>query len=141
MGIQKKIYNIQKHVFSPQCFRIQGRWYPERYRYRTEIQTYRNLVSSIGLLLGTICEVLFCVKWRSGQLVVKYSSVWSTTRSSRQTSSSCEGLRPAAEGFFCPKKKSLLCLFWPILGHFWCSVVTIIMFSHTLYNFEKIPKI
>ena len=32
-------------------------------------------------------------------------------------------------------------LFVPILGHFWCSVVTFIMFSSNLSNFEtKIEK-
>ena len=35
------------------------------------------------------------------------------------TSSSCGGHRPLAQGFFCPsdKKKDLIMLFWPILGH------------------------
>ena len=29
-------------------------------------------------------------------------------------------------------------LFWLILGHFWCSVVTLVTFSSNLNNFEKI---
>ena len=31
-------------------------------------------------------------------------------------------------------------LFYPILGHFWCSVVTLVTFSSKLSNFEKNPK-
>ena len=47
-----------------------------------------------------------------------------------------------AEGFdrgsFCPsKKKKLIMLFWFILGHFWCSVVTLVTFSSNLNNFKK----
>ena len=41
------------------------------------------------------------------------------------TSSSCEGLWPSAEASFAlGAKKKLIMLCWPILGHFWCSVVT-----------------
>ena len=31
-------------------------------------------------------------------------------------------------------------LFWPILGHFWCPVVTSVSFSSNLSNFEKNPE-
>ena len=39
------------------------------------------------------------------------------------------------QGFFCPwgKKKSLIMLFWPIFGNFWCPVVT-------LATLKEIPK-
>ena len=37
--------------------------------------------------------------------------------------------------FFGPKKE-LIMLFWSILGHVWCSVVTLVTFS----NFDKIQK-
>ena len=50
-----------------------------------------------------------------------------------------------AEGFdLCPRffwlfgqRKGLIMLFLPILGHFWCSVVTLVTFSSNLINFEK----
>ena len=53
-----------------------------------------------------------------------------------------------AEGFglgrrlFLPfgQKTELIMLFWPILGHFWCPVVTFVTFSRNLSNFEKNPK-
>ena len=32
-------------------------------------------------------------------------------------------------------------LFWPIFGHFWCSVVTLITFSSYLNGLKKNPKI
>ena len=31
-----------------------------------------------------------------------------------------------------PGQKKLIMLFWPILDHFWCSVVTLVNFSITL---------
>ena len=31
-------------------------------------------------------------------------------------------------------------LFWPILGHLWCPVVTVVTFSSNLRNFKKNPK-
>ena len=31
-------------------------------------------------------------------------------------------------------------LFWPILGYFWCPVVTLVYFSSNLSNFKKNPK-
>ena len=31
-------------------------------------------------------------------------------------------------------------LFWPSLGHFWCSVVTLLPFSSNLSSFEKRHK-
>ena len=31
-------------------------------------------------------------------------------------------------------------LFWQIVGHFWCSVVTLVSFKSKLNNFEKIYK-
>ena len=44
-------------------------------------------------------------------------------------------------GFFGPSgKKELFTLFVPILGHFWCSVVTSVTFSSNLSNFEKNAK-
>ena len=30
-------------------------------------------------------------------------------------------------------------LFWPILGHFWCPIVTLVTFSSKLSNFKKNP--
>ena len=33
----------------------------------------------------------------------------------------------------------MLC--WPIFGHFWCPVETLVTYSSNLSNFEKIPKI
>ena len=35
-------------------------------------------------------------------------------------------------------KKKLIMLFWPILGHFCCSVVTLVTFSSNLSTFRKI---
>ena len=51
---------------------------------------------------------------------------------------------PSHEGFICPLgKKRLIMLFWPILSHFWCPVVTLVNFSGYLGNIEikKIQKI
>ena len=49
------------------------------------------------------------------------------------TYSSCGGLQPLTRAFFVPQaKKELL----RILGIFWCSVVTSVIFSSNLYNFE-----
>ena len=31
-------------------------------------------------------------------------------------------------------------LFWPILGQFWCPVVTVVTFSNNLSNFKKNTK-
>ena len=49
-----------------------------------------------------------------------------------------------AEGFgrglFLPGKKKLIMRFWPILGHFWCPVVTLVTFSSNSSNFERNPK-
>ena len=52
-----------------------------------------------------------------------------------------------AEGFGLQPRPRL---FWPILGHFWCPVVTLLLFSSNNSNFEnnlkksetshKIPK-
>ena len=52
------------------------------------------------------------------------------------TSSSCRGLRPLAEGFFCPKGKKRA--YYAVLAHFWqllCPVVTLVTFSSNLGNF------
>ena len=50
-------------------------------------------------------------------------------------------LRAPAGGFgFGHKKKELLTPFVLILGYFWCSVVTSVVFSSNLNNFEKNPK-
>ena len=41
------------------------------------------------------------------------------------------GLRP--RDFFALRgKKDLIMLFWPILGHLWCPVVTLVTFSSNL---------
>ena len=49
------------------------------------------------------------------------------------TSSSCGWLQPLAEAFFALwAKKELIMLFWPILGHFWCPIVTLVTFSSNL---------
>ena len=46
------------------------------------------------------------------------------------------GLRPR---LFCTSGiKGLICCFVPILGHFWCSVVTLVIFRNNLSN--KNPK-
>ena len=51
-----------------------------------------------------------------------------------------------AEGFdlrswlFCPKKRELIMLFWPILSFFWCSVATLVTFISRISTFEKFPK-
>ena len=34
----------------------------------------------------------------------------------------------------------LIVLFWPILGHFWESIVTLVTLNSNLYNFEKIKQ-
>ena len=41
-----------------------------------------------------------------------------------------------AEGF----GQGPIMLFWPVLGHFWCSVLTLVTFISNLNNFEKNPK-
>ena len=46
-------------------------------------------------------------------------------------------LGPSAEAFVALRaKRELIMLFWPILGHFWCPVVTLVTFSSNLSNFE-----
>ena len=52
------------------------------------------------------------------------------------SSSSCGGLLPSAEAFFCPsgKKISFYVCFLPNFGHFWWSVVTSVTFSSNLRN-------
>ena len=57
------------------------------------------------------------------------------------TSGSCGRLRPSAQDFFrlCAKKE-FFTLFVLILGLFWCSVITSVMFSSNLNTFEKNPK-
>ena len=48
------------------------------------------------------------------------------------TSSSCRGLRPSGKAFFLLlAQKELFTLFMLILGHFWCSVVTSVIFVVT----------
>ena len=44
--------------------------------------------------------------------------------------------------FFCSlgKRKEFIMLFWPILGNFWCAVVTFVTFSSNLSNFERNPS-
>ena len=45
------------------------------------------------------------------------------------------------QGFFAlQEKKELFTLFLPILGHFWCPVVTVVTLIVTFSNFEKIQK-
>ena len=58
------------------------------------------------------------------------------------SSSSCGGLQPLAEAFFCPpgKKRSFYICFGQHFGHFWRSVVTSVTFSSNLSNFKKIQK-
>ena len=54
------------------------------------------------------------------------------------TSSVHGGLRPLTEAFFAIwAKKELIMLFWPIFGHFWRPVVTLVTFSSKLSNLEK----
>ena len=56
------------------------------------------------------------------------------------TSSFCGGLWPLAEGFFLPfgEKKNLIRMFWPILGHFWCPVVTLLTFKKNRRSQKKL---
>ena len=57
------------------------------------------------------------------------------------TYSSCRGLWPLATAFFALRgKKEHTRLFLPILGNVWCSVVTLVIFSSNLSNFEKNKK-
>ena len=57
------------------------------------------------------------------------------------TSGSCEGLRPSAKAFYALRAtKRLIILLWPVSGHFWCSVVTLVTFRSNLNNFKKIQK-
>ena len=49
------------------------------------------------------------------------------------------GLQPRAF-FALPAKKDLIMLFWPILLHVWCPVVTLVTFSSNLSNFFKKSK-
>ena len=50
-------------------------------------------------------------------------------------------LAPAAEAFLdLQAQKGLIMLFWPILGQFWCSAITIGTFRSNLNNFEINPK-
>ena len=37
-------------------------------------------------------------------------------------------------------KKEVIMLFWPILGNFWCPVVTLVTFSSNISNFKRNPK-
>ena len=55
------------------------------------------------------------------------------------TCSSCaEGF---GQGLFLPfGEKKLIILYWPILGHFWCPVVTLVIISSNLSNFKRIQK-
>ena len=52
-----------------------------------------------------------------------------------------EGFGPQPRAFFALRaKKKLIMLFKPILGHFWCPVVTLVAFSSNVSNFKKNPK-
>ena len=56
------------------------------------------------------------------------------------TSSSCRGLWPRLR-LNCPLgKKEPIMLVLPIIGHFWCSVVTLVTFTRNLTNFFKKSK-
>ena len=35
------------------------------------------------------------------------------------------------------QKKELIMLFWPILGQFWCLILTLVIFSSNLSNLKK----
>ena len=49
--------------------------------------------------------------------------------------------RASAEAFFALQaKKELIMRFWAIFGNFWCLVVTLVIFSSNLCNFERNPK-
>ena len=54
------------------------------------------------------------------------------------TSSSCGLLRPLAEAFFALRAKKGL--FYAVLAHFWCPVVTMVTFSSNISNNEKQKK-
>ena len=64
------------------------------------------------------------------------------TRKHDPTSSSCGGIRPLAKAFLALRaKKDLILLFWPIFGHFWFLVVTLVTFSSNFVrNHYKTPK-
>ena len=51
-----------------------------------------------------------------------------------------EGMALYAGELIAPEEGFGLCPFWPILSHFWCSVVTLVTFSSNLNNYEKIPQ-
>ena len=51
------------------------------------------------------------------------------------------GLWPSTEALFALQaKKEFNMLFWPILGDFWCPVVTLVTFTSNISNFERNPK-
>ena len=53
-------------------------------------------------------------------------------------SSSCGGLRPLAKvSVALWAKKVLFMIFWLTLGHFWCSLLTLVTFTSKISNFEK----
>ena len=62
--------------------------------------------------------------WRINKFRVKTTFHYLFSR----LKTSCQGILRA--------KKELIMLFWPILGHFWCPVVTLVNLSSNLSNFE-----
>ena len=51
------------------------------------------------------------------------------------------GLLPPAEAFFAIQaKRELIMMFWPILLHFQCSVVTLVFFGSNLRTLKRINK-
>ena len=46
-----------------------------------------------------------------------------------------------SQGIFSdPAKKSFLCRIWPIFGHFWCPVVTLVTFCNLFVTLKRIQK-
>ena len=62
------------------------------------------------------------------------------TRYAGQLLAPAEGFGLQARLFLPFGKKGLIMLTWPILGHFCCSVVTLVTFSGNLNNYEKNSK-
>ena len=57
------------------------------------------------------------------------------------SSCSCGGLQSPSVAFFALwAQKGLIMLVWPIIGHFWYPVVTLVTFSWTLSNYERSCK-
>ena len=87
-----------------------------------------------GLLL------VMCTTGDSGNCNIFLKVLEDTARYAGLLQAPAEGfvLRPWA--FFALRaKEELIMLFWPILGQFWCPVVTLLIFSSNTSNLENYP--